>query len=788
MGEILKVKNENGEWIGIPAIQGPPGADGAQGPAGADGIQGPPGEQGEPGKGVPTGGTPGQALFKTTATDYATGWADVAPGITVLLYASGWSEDTLSQTVAVTEIADNDKVNILVSSTPEGAETYGAAGILAVSRGSGTLTFSCKNIPDEDIAAQILFFRGEGDGLIFNAAGFGSGGTISVVKPPKINYTGQYILHTSAEGWYAEFLTDGDFTPAEDMVVDISMVSGGGGAVGFTKAGGGAAGGSGNIRIESGILVKTGETVAVTIGQGGAPIDVAYNTVGVYNAENGGDTVFGDIVCPGGGGGLHTVTSTSAYVARGGDGASGGAGGYLATDNKYYYGGENGADGEAVATYGAPGLGQGTSTRDFGEAWGVERCRGGSVLSGDLPLMSNSKLRTPRPHYGDGGNAGYNAATAYPELSTGSSGVLLMRSAGENKINGTKYTLPDGSEIWYSGTLKIIDQGEGNWQLKLLTTGSLIPVQDMTIDVCCVGAGGGAVWVAYANASSNANNGAGGGGGFVMTSRGVSLQAGVSYMVEVGEGGAPFIVTAAPAAATVGAADDGGTSRAFGCVAAGGAAAVATYSSGIIVTGGTGGSGGGAIYATADSAVDGGQDGEGGASVGTSSKAIAGSGQGSTTRGFGEESGELYGNGGSVVTGQASTSWDGSNMGHGGKASGGYDDDSAIANGTGQNGVVLIRNTRTTPAPSLREVTTLPDSGTALTENTIYNVTDPVTTYMFTPPAQGWAHGTFTTGDTVDITFADGAKFLVNAPEFATNTEYEFDALNGVWAVMEVIQ
>lgn len=70
---ILQIKDANGQWVGIPAIQGPPGKDGSfaaltdeekaslkgekgdtgdvgpQGPAGADGAQGEQGIQGEKG-------------------------------------------------------------------------------------------------------------------------------------------------------------------------------------------------------------------------------------------------------------------------------------------------------------------------------------------------------------------------------------------------------------------------------------------------------------------------------------------------------------------------------------------------------------------------------------------------------------------------------------------------------------------------------------------------------------------------------------------------------------------
>ncbi len=55
---------------------------------------------------------------------------------------------------------------------------------------------------------------------------------------------------------------------------------------------------------------------------------------------------------------------------------------------------------------------------------------------------------------------------------------------------------------------------------------------------------------------------------------------------------------------------------------------------------------------------------------------------------------------------------------------------------------------RFTPASS----TSLPASGTALEDNTIYTVAAPVGTYTFAPPATGWAHGIFTTGEEVAIT------------------------------------
>jgi hypothetical protein len=58
---------------GATGPQGPQGPQGAQGPAGADSTV--PGPTGPAGPGVAAGGTTGQALTKTSAADYATGWA-----------------------------------------------------------------------------------------------------------------------------------------------------------------------------------------------------------------------------------------------------------------------------------------------------------------------------------------------------------------------------------------------------------------------------------------------------------------------------------------------------------------------------------------------------------------------------------------------------------------------------------------------------------------------------------------------------------------------------------------
>ena len=80
---------------------------------------------------------------------------------------------------------------------------------------------------------------------------------------------------------------------------------------------------------------------------------------------------------------------------------------------------------------------------------------------------------------------------------------------------------------------------------------------------------------------------------------------------------------------------------------------------------------------------------------------------------------------------------------------------------------------------------TLPASGTALAADTIYQVSDALTTYTFTPPASGWAHGYFSTGATASITFS--GNIIGEAPEIVANSAYEFDVYDGIWVVQGVV-
>ena len=109
---------------------------------------------------------------------------------------------------------------------------------------------------------------------------------------------------------------------------------------------------------------------------------------------------------------------------------------------------------------------------------------------------------------------------------------------------------------------------------------------------------------------------------------------------------------------------------------------------------------------------------------------------------------------------------------------------SGILKGDGAGGVsAAVAGTDYQAPPAT--ATALSASGTALTANTIYAVADAVGTYAFTPPATGWAHGTFTTGSSVSVSFS--GTFVGAAPTIEASKAYEFDVFDGVWAVQEVV-
>lgn len=252
--------------------------------------------------------------------------------------------------------------------------------------------------------------------------------------------------------------------------------------------------------------------------------------------------------------------------------------------------------------------------------------------------------------------------------------------------------IPETMPVYtFTGQHSFLDDGDGNWRIKFLSSGVLTWLSGKTeIDIFLVGGG------------SGSNNIDGGGGGYTATHKKIKVVKGSRVNIVIGAGGNG---SAGGASSFDSLSVNGGSGKNGG--SGGGGGAEATDKTQNVSSGGDGGSDG-----------SGGEKGNGGDSNDIAN--YGGSGQGTTTREFGEPGADLYSGGGggaahthhnssgrasggrggagSPVLAQSGTSSEGgSNWYGGGKAGGGYGGGAgADWNSTtkGAQGIVIIRNAR----------------------------------------------------------------------------------------------
>lgn len=251
--------------------------------------------------------------------------------------------------------------------------------------------------------------------------------------------------------------------------------------------------------------------------------------------------------------------------------------------------------------------------------------------------------------------------------------VSLLMCPGIIRVGGSGFGgLPRYS---FTGNSTLVDEGDGNWTLRFLSSGTLTLYGSYTFNLFLLGGGG------SGSSTWSASYGAGGGGaGYTVTVLNVGADKG-TYAITVGAGGQSG--------------GGGGSTSAFGFSAHGGYAG----SYGTTTNGGNGGSGGGAYL------CKGGSNGTNGSNyVFEGGTLYGGTGQGSTTREFGESTGTLYaygGDGGGNRTANgtaglgaddthaATSGADNSGSGGGGRYVGTYE-----TPGAGGSGIVVMRNRR----------------------------------------------------------------------------------------------
>jgi hypothetical protein len=240
---------------------------------------------------------------------------------------------------------------------------------------------------------------------------------------PSFSYTGRYEIEMDSGGWKVRFLSSGVLTMITTALIDVFIVGGGGNGLNqdrwrfdegyhnrFHICGVG--GGGGYTTTQKRLQLTEGSSYTIVVGYSGGvssitPDDSSEWDGNSYSA-NGGQSAY-----------ISSGASGGTYNA--GDGGSGGApasvveqtyNGIYISGNTRMPGGTDGVDGP-----GGGGEGQGTTTREFGDASGALYASGGGTY------MDWSKVPEMKTNTGDGGHGGLQNYTF------GSDGIVVIRNA-----------------------------------------------------------------------------------------------------------------------------------------------------------------------------------------------------------------------------------------------------------------------------------------------------------------------------------------------------------------------
>lgn len=248
-------------------------------------------------------------------------------------------------------------------------------------------------------------------------------------------------------GEHVDTITQSGFwvPPAGVTSVDLFLVGGGGGAVN-------GGGGGGYTQTYLDVPVTPGQPYSITIGQGGAGARQVQTSA--IAAQDGGYTRFGDNSAYQAEGGRGAFNSQDFAIREGGDGGSGG-GASGSSNTVVGGGGSDGGDGGS-GDRGNGGLGQGSSTRAFGDMGGeLYGGGGGGGISMGSPGTGGpggggdgvaGSSTPPNPGEdgrggGGGGCAGIGGTQTHPG-GRGGHGVALIR------YRTSASPAPEVSSIW----------------------------------------------------------------------------------------------------------------------------------------------------------------------------------------------------------------------------------------------------------------------------------------------------------------------------------------------------
>ena len=313
-------------------------------------------------------------------------------------------------------------------STSSSSHTYGVAknlssnGCYKITEGTSGMVYYMAGWSTSSSATAATYTNGQSVTNINN----GSNTTLYAVWKNLFSYTGsKNVIHDGNGNWRIKFYTSGTFVANYNASLDVFAVGGGGAGTYAASDRGGGGGGGGYTTTSKGFTVFSATSYSVVIGAGGT--NNSSNTGGT-----GGTSSFSSVRAAGG---TSTIPVETAAGNGGNGGSGGGMSGYYNRAGDALKGGSNG--GNAAYTWaesGRRGIGQGTTTREFGESTGDLYSGGGS---GAERGNTTTIIAGGSGGGGTGGNGGAGTAntggggggsTAQSGGGAGGSGIVIIRN------------------------------------------------------------------------------------------------------------------------------------------------------------------------------------------------------------------------------------------------------------------------------------------------------------------------------------------------------------------------
>ena len=313
-------------------------------------------------------------------------------------------------------------------STSSSSHTYGVAknlssnGCYKITDGTSGMVYYMAGWSTSSSASAATYTNGQSVTNINN----GSNTTLYAVWKNLFSYTGsKNVIHDGNGNWRIKFYTSGTFVANYNASLDVFAVGGGGAGTYAASDRGGGGGGGGYTTTSKGFTVFSATSYSVVIGAGGT--NNSSNTGGT-----GGTSSFSSVRAAGG---TSTIPVETAAGNGGNGGSGGGMSGYYNRAGDALKGGSNG--GNAAYTWaesGRRGIGQGTTTREFGESTGDLYSGGGS---GAERGNTTTIIAGGSGGGGTGGNGGAGTAntggggggsTAQSGGGAGGSGIVVIRN------------------------------------------------------------------------------------------------------------------------------------------------------------------------------------------------------------------------------------------------------------------------------------------------------------------------------------------------------------------------